>query len=59
MKNPLDIGCRYCHAKPGEPCHNKQTNQPLQHHPHPCRDTDTKTIIPLPTPPLDFEEELF
>lgn len=52
----LDIGCRYCHAPPGNPCHNKQTNQPLEHfRAHQCRITDAKTIRPL-TP---TEEDLF
>jgi hypothetical protein len=56
----LDIPCRYCHAPPGQPCHNQITTRPLENfRAHQCRITDAKTIIPLPTTTPDDAEDLF
>jgi hypothetical protein len=60
MTTALNIPCRYCHAKPGQQCHNKITRQTLHNFTaHQCRITDAKTIIPLPTSTPDDPEELF
>jgi hypothetical protein len=56
----LQIGCRHCHAKPGQPCTSTIHHRPLRRQlTHPIRITDTKTVIPLPTIPDDDPEELF